>query len=216
MHYTSLIPNALHEGTITTKQGQRDRQATGRRAPRAPPGLEGVGARLESEAQCNGRARSNCRQLKTLNMSEQKMINININYSTHIQLYLQTYLEEICLIVTKIQFQMCKTSPPPLFQHFFSANFIQDKLTDRVCIPVYDVHISKLLFQELVQKVQAVNLNVNLKGYIQYLVPEQFKIIYLSEILCIIGLAQILTFIQFTYPFESLRQIRVHDTFSQH
>ncbi|CAL6031563.1 Hypothetical_protein [Hexamita inflata] len=34
LHYTSLITNALHEGTIATKQGQRDRQATGRRAPR--------------------------------------------------------------------------------------------------------------------------------------------------------------------------------------
>ncbi|CAL6086561.1 Hypothetical_protein [Hexamita inflata] len=53
LHYTSLITNALHEGTITTKQGQRDRQATGRRAPRAPPGLEGVGARQEGEAQGN-------------------------------------------------------------------------------------------------------------------------------------------------------------------
>ncbi|CAL6077255.1 Hypothetical_protein [Hexamita inflata] len=31
LHYTSLIPNALHEGTIATKQDQRDRQATGRR-----------------------------------------------------------------------------------------------------------------------------------------------------------------------------------------
>ncbi|CAL6111297.1 Hypothetical_protein [Hexamita inflata] len=51
LHYTSLITNALHEGTIATKQGQRDRQATGRRAPRAPPGLEGVGARQEGEAQ---------------------------------------------------------------------------------------------------------------------------------------------------------------------
>ncbi|CAL6052435.1 Hypothetical_protein [Hexamita inflata] len=46
LHYTSLITNALHESTIATKQGQRDRQATGRRAPRAPPGLEGVGARI--------------------------------------------------------------------------------------------------------------------------------------------------------------------------
>ncbi|CAL6063724.1 Hypothetical_protein [Hexamita inflata] len=53
LHYTSLITNALHEGTIATKQGQRDRQATGRRAPRAPPGLEGVGARQEGEAQGN-------------------------------------------------------------------------------------------------------------------------------------------------------------------
>ncbi|CAL5973525.1 Hypothetical_protein [Hexamita inflata] len=52
LHYTSLITNALHEGTIATKQGQRDRQATGRRAPRAP-GLEGVGARQEGEAQSN-------------------------------------------------------------------------------------------------------------------------------------------------------------------
>ncbi|CAL6049772.1 Hypothetical_protein [Hexamita inflata] len=40
LHYTSLITNALHEGTIATKLGQRDRHATGRRAPRAPPGLE--------------------------------------------------------------------------------------------------------------------------------------------------------------------------------
>ncbi|CAL6041941.1 Hypothetical_protein [Hexamita inflata] len=53
LRYTSLITNALHEGTIATKQGQRDRQATGRRAPRAPPGLEGVGARQEGEAQGN-------------------------------------------------------------------------------------------------------------------------------------------------------------------
>ncbi|CAL5974356.1 Reverse_transcriptase (RNA-dependent DNA polymerase) [Hexamita inflata] len=53
LHYTSLITNALHEGTIATKQGQRDRQATGRRALRAPPGLEGVGARQEGEAQGN-------------------------------------------------------------------------------------------------------------------------------------------------------------------
>ncbi|CAL5997163.1 Hypothetical_protein [Hexamita inflata] len=47
LHYTSLITNALHEGTIATKQGQRDRQATGRRALRAPPGLEGAGAKQE-------------------------------------------------------------------------------------------------------------------------------------------------------------------------
>ncbi|CAL6084078.1 Hypothetical_protein [Hexamita inflata] len=53
LHYTSLVTDALHEGTIATKQGQRDRQATGRRAPRAPPGLEGVGARQEGEAQGN-------------------------------------------------------------------------------------------------------------------------------------------------------------------
>ncbi|CAL6053906.1 Putative_reverse transcriptase/endonuclease [Hexamita inflata] len=52
LRYTSLI-TALHEGTIATKQGQRDRQATGRRALRAPPGLEGVGARQEGEAQGN-------------------------------------------------------------------------------------------------------------------------------------------------------------------
>ncbi|CAL6110563.1 Hypothetical_protein [Hexamita inflata] len=43
LHFTSLITNALHEGTIATKQGQRDRQATGR------SGLPGQ----EGEAQCN-------------------------------------------------------------------------------------------------------------------------------------------------------------------
>ncbi|CAL5988524.1 Hypothetical_protein [Hexamita inflata] len=53
LHYTSLITNALYEGTIASKQGQRDRQATGRRASRAPPGLEGVEARQEGEAQGN-------------------------------------------------------------------------------------------------------------------------------------------------------------------
>ncbi|CAL6112291.1 Putative_reverse transcriptase/endonuclease [Hexamita inflata] len=31
LHYTSLITNTLHKDTIATKQGQRDRQATGRR-----------------------------------------------------------------------------------------------------------------------------------------------------------------------------------------
>ncbi|CAL6015439.1 Hypothetical_protein [Hexamita inflata] len=71
LHYTSLITNALHEGTIATKQGQRDRQATGRRALRAPPGLEGVGARRRIPRQrWIGRARSNRRELKTWNMSE--------------------------------------------------------------------------------------------------------------------------------------------------
>ncbi|CAL5985335.1 Hypothetical_protein [Hexamita inflata] len=48
---SGLVTNALHEGTIATKQGQRDRQATGRRALRAPPGL--LGARQEGEAQGN-------------------------------------------------------------------------------------------------------------------------------------------------------------------
>ncbi|CAL6054739.1 Putative_reverse transcriptase/endonuclease [Hexamita inflata] len=54
LHYTSLITNALHDETIAIKHGQkRDRHATGRRALRAPPGLEGVGARQEGEAQGN-------------------------------------------------------------------------------------------------------------------------------------------------------------------
>ncbi|CAL6017482.1 Hypothetical_protein [Hexamita inflata] len=53
LHYTSLITNALNEGTIATKQGQRDRQATGRRVPRTPPGFDGVGVRQEGEAQSN-------------------------------------------------------------------------------------------------------------------------------------------------------------------
>ncbi|CAL6006572.1 Reverse_transcriptase (RNA-dependent DNA polymerase) [Hexamita inflata] len=54
LRYTSLITNALHDETIAIKHGQkRDRHATGRRAPRAPPGLEGVGARQEGKAQGN-------------------------------------------------------------------------------------------------------------------------------------------------------------------
>ncbi|CAL6041333.1 Hypothetical_protein [Hexamita inflata] len=54
LRYTSLITNALHDETIAIKHGQkRDRHATGRRAPRAPPGLEGVGAGQEGEAQGN-------------------------------------------------------------------------------------------------------------------------------------------------------------------
>ncbi|CAL6079192.1 Hypothetical_protein [Hexamita inflata] len=36
-----LDNQCLHKGTIATKYGQRDRQATGRRVPRAPPGFEG-------------------------------------------------------------------------------------------------------------------------------------------------------------------------------
>ncbi|CAL6075347.1 Hypothetical_protein [Hexamita inflata] len=49
-----VITNALHDETIAIKHGQkRDRHATGRRALRAPPGLESVGARQEGEAQGN-------------------------------------------------------------------------------------------------------------------------------------------------------------------
>ncbi|CAL6041449.1 Reverse_transcriptase (RNA-dependent DNA polymerase) [Hexamita inflata] len=54
LRYTSLITNALHDETIAIKHGQkRDRHATGRRALRAPPGLDGAGARQEGEAQGN-------------------------------------------------------------------------------------------------------------------------------------------------------------------
>ncbi|CAL5989749.1 Reverse_transcriptase (RNA-dependent DNA polymerase) [Hexamita inflata] len=88
LHYTSLITNALHEGTIATKQGQRDRQATGRRALRAPPGLEGVGARQEGEAQGNAGSEQPSRIEDLEHERVRKLIILIINYQLLIIIFI--------------------------------------------------------------------------------------------------------------------------------